>query len=392
MKLSVSNINKIRYILFICFLLAIHSGFILQAQRVRSGKSSIHISNLKIDRTAKDTTPPLLTILSPELDQKGKVKSSLPEITVMGKITDNESGIGRIFVNSEECNLTENGLFVRKISLKKGDNIINIIAVDNQDNYAQRNLIIEHKIESQVITSQLDIAGDYYALLIGVDNYEDPNLMDLDNPIKDAQNLYNILISDYFFDKDNVVLIKNAKRANITDALDMLAEKITENDNLLIFYAGHGWWDKNANVGYWLPSDATISRKADWFGNSTLCDYLKVINSKHTLLIADACFGGSIFKTRRVSLEAPKAIQMLYDLPSRKAMTSGTLTEVPDRSTFVKYLIERLDNNQEKYVSSEQLFSSFRIAVINNSDVIPQYGEIRNVGDEGGDFIFIRKE
>jgi hypothetical protein len=392
MKLSVSNINKIRYILFICFLLAIHSGFILQAQRVRSGKSSIHISNLKIDRTAKDTTPPLLTILSPELDQKGKVKSSLPEITVMGKITDNESGIGRIFVNSEECNLTENGLFVRKISLKKGDNIINIIAVDNQDNYAQRNLIIEHKIESQVITSQLDIAGDYYALLIGVDNYEDPNLMDLDNPIKDAQNLYNILISDYYFDKDNVVLIKNAKRANITDALDMLAEKITENDNLLIFYAGHGWWDKNANVGYWLPSDATISRKADWFGNSTLCDYLKVINSKHTLLIADACFGGSIFKTRRVSLEAPKAIQMLYDLPSRKAMTSGTLTEVPDRSTFVKYLIERLDNNQEKYVSSEQLFSSFRIAVINNSDVIPQYGEIRNVGDEGGDFIFIRKE
>jgi hypothetical protein len=110
------------------------------------------------------------------------------------------------------------------------------------------------------------------------------------------------------------------------------------------------------------------------------------------LLIADACFGGSIFKTRGVSMEAPKAIQMLYDLPSRKAMTSGTLSEVPDRSTFVKYLIERLTNNEEKYVSSEQLFSSFRIAVINNSDVIPQYGEIRNVGDEGGDFIFIRKD
>jgi hypothetical protein len=389
MKITVSH--KIRYILPVCFLLAIQSGFLLQAQRVRSGKSSIHINNLQIDRTAKDTTPPLLTILSPEPDQKGRVKSSLPEITVMGKITDDESGVNRIFVNSEECNLTENGLFVRKIPLNKGDNILNIIAVDNQDNYTQRNLIIEHKIESHIITSQLDIAGDYYALLIGVNNYEDPNLMDLDNPIKDAQNLYNVLVSDYYFDKDNVILKKNAKRADITDALDELAEKITKNDNLLIFYAGHGWWDKNANVGYWLPADARISRKADWFGNSTLCDYLKVINSKHTLLIADACFGGSIFKTRSVSMEAPKAIQMLYDLPSRKAMTSGTLTEVPDRSTFVKYLIERLDNNEEKYVSSEQLFSSFRIAVINNSDVIPQYGEIKNVGDEGGDFIFIRK-
>jgi len=73
-------------------------------------------------------------------------------------------------------------------------------------------------------------------------------------------------------------------------------------------------------------------------------------------------------------------------------MTSGTLTEVPDRSSFVKFLIERLDDNRENCISSEQLFSSFRIAVINNSDAIPQYGEIKNVGDQGGDFIFIRRD
>ena len=73
-------------------------------------------------------------------------------------------------------------------------------------------------------------------------------------------------------------------------------------------------------------------------------------------------------------------------------MTSGTLTEVPDRSAFIRFLVERLENNREKYLSSEQLFSSFRIAVINNSDVVPQYGEIQGVGDEGGDLIFIRKQ
>ena len=72
-------------------------------------------------------------------------------------------------------------------------------------------------------------------------------------------------------------------------------------------------------------------------------------------------------------------------------MTSGTLTEVPDRSAFVEYLVKRLESNQQKFLSSEQLFSSFRIAVINNSDVVPQYGEIKDVGDEGGDFIFVRK-
>ena len=72
-------------------------------------------------------------------------------------------------------------------------------------------------------------------------------------------------------------------------------------------------------------------------------------------------------------------------------MTSGTLTEVPDRSEFIKYLTKRLETNVEKYLPSAELFSSFRRAVINNSDVIPQYGTMQKVGDEGGDFIFIRR-
>ncbi len=384
---------KARYLSFLIFLLFVQFSAILQAQRVRSGKSSIQINNLKIEeKMIRDTTPPLLKIISPDITEKGTYQSGLSEVNIFGKITDNESGINKAFINSEVINLTEDGLFVQQVKLKKGENKVSIIAVDNEDNYSEIGLIINYMAGSQLITAQLEIKGKYYALLVGVDEYIDAHLMNLDNPVRDAENLYKVLLSDYYFDKENVILLKNAKRAEITDALDIMAEKITKDDNFLIFYAGHGWWDKDANVGYWLPSDARISRKADWLGNSTLCDYLKVIDSKHTLLIADACFAGSIFKARSVLMEAPKAIQKLYDLPSRKAMTSGTLTEVPDRSSFVKYLIDRLAANEDKCISSEQLFSSFRIAVINNSDVIPQYGEIRNVGDQGGDFIFIKRD
>ena len=120
--------------------------------------------------------------------------------------------------------------------------------------------------------------------------------------------------------------------------------------------------------------------------------YLKEIESKHTLLISDACFAGSILKTRNAFPDYDLAIGSLYELPSRKAMTSGTLTEVPDQSVFLKYLVDRLQNNFEKYLSSEQLFSKIRLAVINNSKVLPQYGVIQEVGDEGGDFIFIQRE
>jgi hypothetical protein len=244
-----------------------------------------------------------------------------------------------------------------------------------------------------VVTLADRIVSDatYYGLIIGIDQYRDREIPDLDNPINDAEQLYQVLVNNYHFKEDNIRFIKDATRADIIRSLDELAQLVTTKDNLLIFYAGHGWWDAEANNGYWLPADADRNEKTNWFRNSTLVDYLKEIETKHTLLIADACFGGSIFKTRSAFGSRERAYEKLYELSSRKAMTSGTLTEVPDRSSFTRFLIRRLKENQETYLSSEQLFSSFRLAVINNSDAIPQYGEIEKVGDEGGDFIFLRK-
>jgi hypothetical protein len=235
------------------------------------------------------------------------------------------------------------------------------------------------------------VGGKYYALIIGISNYNDPLIPELDKPVKDAETFYNTLTARYTFEKDNVRFLKNATMAQMVDALDYFAKVVRPADNFLIFYAGHGVWDASSEIGFWLPSDARKESKLAWFRNSTLRDYLREIHSKHTLLISDACFGGSIFKSRAAFMDAPLAVNKLYELPSRKAMTSGTMTEVPDQSAFLKYMIDRLDKNSEKYLSSEQLFSSFRIAVINNSNVIPQFGEIKEVGDEGGDFIFILK-
>jgi hypothetical protein len=70
------------------------------------------------------------------------------------------------------------------------------------------------------------------------------------------------------------------------------------------------------------------------------------------------------------------------------AITSRWVTGCPG---IQKYPIRQLDNNQDMYLSSEQLFSKIKVAVLNNSQTIPQFGMIQDTGDEGGDFIFIRK-
>ena len=249
----------------------------------------------------------------------------------------------------------------------------------------------QQEVYPKAFAGDLKNTGKYYALIIGINEYEDDRISDLDQPVQDATRLYQILTDSYTFNPDDIVFLQNPTRADIIMALDNIEANVTQEDNLLIFYAGHGYWDEKTQKGYWLPSDARQDNTANWFRNSSLSGYISSIKSKHTLLIADACFSGSIFKTRDAFGNMDKGIERLYKLPSRKAMTSGTLKVVPDKSVFLQYLTKRLEENEDSFLSSEQLFFSFKTAVLNNSQNIPQFGEISNSGDEGGDFIFIKK-
>ena len=232
----------------------------------------------------------------------------------------------------------------------------------------------------------------YYALIIGVSDYEDENIVDLDQPVHDAVNLRNVLSRYYTFEEENIIFLQNPDRSSIIEAFDRLSEEVTSTDQLLIFYAGHGIWDTKLEQGFWLPSNAKQSSKAQWISNGTIRDYIRAIDSKHTLLIADACFSGGILKERAAFMES-RAMVELYKMPSRKAMTSGTLITVPDQSVFIEYLTKNLRENEYPVVTAGQIFNKFKIAVINNSanGQVPQYGVIHQADDEGGDFVFLRR-
>ncbi len=267
-----------------------------------------------------------------------------------------------------------------QMSLNLGNNEIRVDAYVKGDTTVSSTINVEYSL----------YAARNFALLIANEKYDNPNIMDLAQPARDVKELYGTLTKYYEFDPENVILLTNSTKSEIIGTLQQLRSKITPEDNLLIFYAGHGYWDEGMGVGYWLPRDADPENPSDWIPNTDLTNYLGAIHAKHTLLVADACFSGSIFKTRSAFSET-YAIEMLYQLNSRKAITSGTLTEVPDKSAFFFYFNKSLKDNTLPYLSSEELFSKMRIAVINNSENVPQFGTIQNVGDEGGDFIFIHR-
>lgn len=260
------------------------------------------------------------------------------------------------------------------------------------DTYQPENPAKENKTEFK--TDPIKVSGNYFALVIGVADYLDSRISSLFHPAEDAKNFASLLENEFTFDEKNIILLKNPTRRDILKELYKFRKELTESDNLLIFYAGHGVWDPDIQQGYWLPSDAQHNDISNWISNSDIRDYIRGIKSKHTLLISDACFSGGIFKTREPSNNKDISFSESYKYVSRRAITSGAVKTVPDKSVFVEYLMKRLQEDSQKYITSQQLYMRMKDAVINNSpsNQTPLYGIIQETGDEGpGDFIFIKK-
>ncbi len=360
-------------------------AYVVRAQKAETITPVVEVN------LVRPNSPSELIISSPSNFATETTRGFKPKgqsILFKGQVRD-EEGIDSLLVNGQPVVIFDEGNFNFRLQLAKGVKQVLFRIVDGEGEITTQSF----KLDEPNLSEDRLTAGKYYALLIGVNDYSDPTIQDLLNPIADAKLLQEVLINDYTFDEKDVDLMENATRKDIIDALEQLKINITPEDNVVIFYAGHGVWNEVDQLGYWIPSDAEMSSTADWFANSRLTDMIRAIRSRHTLLIADACFSGSIFRTRSISMAgADRAVTKKYELPSRKAMTSGSLNEVPDESAFLHYLIKRLKANKKAYLSSSALFVSMEEAVINNSDVIPRFGTIQKVGDEGGEFIFIRKQ
>jgi len=240
--------------------------------------------------------------------------------------------------------------------------------------------------------------GEYYALVIGIDQYtgEWPKLQ---NAVNDAKSVASILSGKYTFNYFKTLYDKDATRDNILKEFEWLMQKVKLNDNVFIYYSGHGEYLKNMDKGFWVPIDAISRTISKYISNEDIRSFLSGITSKHTLLVTDACFSGDIFRGTTMTIpydNSTKYYQKVYSLNSRKALTSGGVEPVLDKgkeghSVFAYYFLQALDKNTEKFFDAGQIFESLKIPVVNNSSQTPLYNPIRNAGDEGGQFIFILK-
>jgi len=232
--------------------------------------------------------------------------------------------------------------------------------------------------------------GEYHALIIGNNNYE--TLPDLRSAVNDAKAVSTLLDKDYGF---KVTTLVDAKRADVLRSLAQLRQSVREEDNILIYYAGHGWLDEETNEGFWLPVDARQDDQSNWILTDRVVAQIRAMQAKHVMVVADSCFSGTITRAIRIDQRTPDYLQKIVKTKSRTALTSGGLEPVLDtgggrHSVFARSFISLLEDNQG-VLDGSTLFSDLRQKVMDNAAQTPQYGNIHKAGHDGGDFLFVRQ-
>ncbi len=237
--------------------------------------------------------------------------------------------------------------------------------------------------------------GKNFLYVVGVDHYKDSSIPRLQNAVKDAKAVKELLLDKYQFEKGNLITLfeEEATQSGIIARLRELAKSITEEDTLLMYFAGHGEYDPIIDVGYWLPVDARQGEIGTYISFDLVTRLIRAIQSRHTFVITDSCYSGSIFTTRR----ATTAQDRLESLPSRWLLTAGRKEVVSDgwegdHSPFAKAVLWHLEKNDKPRLRVSQFCNDVVVAVGNNAEQLPRGAALQNVGDMGGEFMFRLKE
>ncbi len=329
---------------------------------------------------------------------------------VVGRVSA-PAGLYSFTVNGASQTPDTNGLFKVWVSMAPAETTpVSIVAVDKRGKRTDLSFVITPEEgegraggPERGRKSPEFSFGTYHALIIGNNDYQ--HLPRLETAVNDARTLADILKNRYGF---KTTLLLNASRYEIYTALDALRKKVTEKENFLLYYAGHGELDKNNRRGYWLPVDATPDSYVNAIPNYTITDILNNMSAKQALVIADTCYSGiltrSVVADKGGGMSEEKRLEWLKTLAdsrSRTVLSSGGLKPVldiggGDHSVFAGALIDILSDNDSVLEASDLhkkvgVLVSYASAELGLQQV-PQYAASIHAGHESGDFLFVPKD
>ena len=240
--------------------------------------------------------------------------------------------------------------------------------------------------------------GENFLLAIGIDTYKDKQIPNLHNAVKDTASIVGLLQAEYEFYPDYTFTLydEEANRESILHTLDQLTGSLQENDNLIIYLAGHGYYRKRRKLGYLIPYDGMVKSPSSLILHSTIRSYLESVEARHILIIADTCFSGGLMATRSLETDSSTLAERLEVFPSRYVLAAGRIEEVEDgirgdHSPFAKSVLTFLDDKKGQSFPISDLAQHVKRTVPRNASQTPMAGRMFRMGDQDGEFVFHRK-
>jgi Caspase domain/Sel1 repeat len=299
-------------------------------------------------------------------------------------------------------------VFQTRLPLRGAEEQVEIVAADTAGLTSRLKFVVLNRAvggrpESVSPLPRPEAPGRYVALVIGNDDYRAP-VRRLQTAVNDAVEVARLLEDNYGF---TVIRRLNANRFQMMSALYEAGEQLSDNDNLLIYYAGHGVLDQVNNRGHWLPVDADDRNPANWISNISVTDVLNNMRVRRLLVVADSCYSGTLTRSNIARVvpgmtgdERAQALRTMTLNKAYVALTSGGLEPVVDaaggrHSPFAQSFLDILRVNTG-VLSTQELFVQLKPRVVTMTKElkvaqVPQYGPIQYTDHQAGDFLFVRK-
>jgi hypothetical protein len=357
---------------------------------------------------------PLLEIIDPPLTvtrgrQAAMVRGGGAS-EVLGKVVA-RAGLSAVEVNGQTVAVGANGLFRVNVPVAADGSTIQVAAIDRAGSRARLEFTLLPLATGKSAAASAPAAqgprplprgvklGRYHALVIGNDDYA--SYPDLSSAAADARKVAEVLKRRYGFETR---VLANASRFDILSALNEYRETLGAEDNLMVYFAGHGEIDARSKEGYWVPVDGRANESATWISNRAISDILNTMTARHVMVVADSCYSGAMTRASvpafNPALTDAQWSQWVSDRAasrSRTALTSGGLAPVPDssgagNSLFAQAFVNALQDNNA-LLEGQRLFRevSLSLAMAATEATLPQapeYAPIQFAGHEAGEFFF----
>jgi len=243
-----------------------------------------------------------------------------------------------------------------------------------------------------------------WAVVIGINNYQ--HWPKLKFAVNDARSVAETLHSKLGFPAGNIIELydEQATGEKIREVLGFqLADpkKVSSEDRVFVFYAGHGMTRKlpgGGELGYIIPADAELSKYQNRaISMSLLDDFSSLIPAKHLYYVMDSCYSG--LALTRAGMSVGQSTNYLSQITQRRARqiltAGGDDQQVADNgpgghSIFTWTLLQGMeglaDTDNNGYVTASELGTYVAPVVSSYADQTPAFGNL--VGSKGGDFVF----